>query len=255
LNLSAGKHSHGLRKLAATEAARGSFEAAQEAVERATGQKVAKRQMEELAADAAVDFDSFYAERPIKSVAPTDLLVLSCDGKGIVMRPEALRKPTREAAARASPKLQARLSKGEKSNRKRMAEVGCVYDATPAPRVPTDILSRGEPRSGKAGPNARNKWAVASVVEEASAVVSWIFDEAQRRDPEHRRTWVALVDGNNHQIERIRAERRAREVSAQPPSSLTSCMSWSTCGKRPGASTRRATPKPKTGFRKRRPRS
>src|SRR5664280_2788519 len=39
--------------------------------------------------------------------------------------------------------------------------------------------------------------------------------EAERRDPEHQRTWVALVDGNNHQIDRIGAEARARKVSVR----------------------------------------
>jgi hypothetical protein len=37
-------------------------------------------------------------------------------------------------------------------------------------------------------------------------VVGRIFDEADRRDPTHARTWTALVDGNNHQIDRIQAE-------------------------------------------------
>ena len=38
-------------------------------------------------------------------------------------------------------------------------------------------------------------------------------DEAERRDPTHTRTWVALVDGNNHQIDRIGAEATARKVT------------------------------------------
>jgi hypothetical protein len=41
-----------------------------------------------------------------------DVLVLSCDGKGIVMRPEALRKATKRAAGKATTKLVTRLSKG-----------------------------------------------------------------------------------------------------------------------------------------------
>jgi len=49
--------------------------------------------------------------------------------------------------------------------------------------------------------------------QDAASVVGRIFDEAERRDPEHQRTWVALVDGNNHQIDRIGAEARARKVS------------------------------------------
>src|SRR5262249_2613990 len=50
LNLPVGKHSAGLTRLAATEAARGSFDDAQAAIERATGVRVGKRQVEELAA-------------------------------------------------------------------------------------------------------------------------------------------------------------------------------------------------------------
>jgi hypothetical protein len=49
----------------------------------------------------------------------------------------------------------------------------------------------------------------ASVVEGAATVVSMLFDEAERRDPRHQRQWVALVDGNNHQLDLIQARRRA----------------------------------------------
>ncbi len=34
------------------------------------------------------------------------------------------------------------------------------------------------------------------------------------RDPDHQRTWVALVDGNNHQIDRINAQANARKIAA-----------------------------------------
>ena len=44
-------------------------------------------------------------------------------------------------------------------------------------------------------------------------IVARVFDEAQRRDPGHRRAWVALVDGNNHQIDRIKAEAKARKLT------------------------------------------
>lgn len=140
LNLPAEKHSHGLRRLAAVEATRGSFDDAVDAVRRSTGQQVGKRQLEGLASQAALDVEGFYAQRKPPPGASEDLLVLSCDGKGVVMRSDALRPATAASAAKATPKLTTRLSKGEKRNRKRMAEVGAVYDATPAARVPTDIL-------------------------------------------------------------------------------------------------------------------
>lgn len=209
LNLPAEKHSHGLRRLAGLESARGSFDGAADAIQRITGRKLGKRQVELLAQRAARDFDLFYEQRPRHLSASDDLLVLSCDGKGIVMRPEALRKATQRAAQRATTKLQTRLSKGEKRNRKRMAEVGAVYDCTPVVRFARDILSEGEARNPER-PRARAKWLVASVAQSARDVVSKTFDEAQRRDPEQRRTWVALVDGQNHQLACIEAEVRER---------------------------------------------
>ena len=63
LNLPVERHSHGLRKLAALEAARGSFQDAVDGIERACGQQLAKRQVEELAQIAAVDFEDFYEKR------------------------------------------------------------------------------------------------------------------------------------------------------------------------------------------------
>jgi hypothetical protein len=100
LNLPVERHSHGLRKLAAVEASRGSFQDAAEAIERACGQQLGKRQVEELAQIAAVDFEDFYQARKPARSKRGDLLVISADGKGIVMRPDALRPQT--AAARAS---------------------------------------------------------------------------------------------------------------------------------------------------------
>jgi hypothetical protein len=96
-----------------------------------------------------------------------------------------------------------------------MAEVGAVYDTTPVPRGSADILPGNDTqrRDATPGPTARNKWLVASVVDDAATVVAAIFDEADRRDPDHHRTWVALVDGNNHQIQRIGAEAEARAIT------------------------------------------
>jgi hypothetical protein len=51
-----------------------------------------------------------------------------------------------------------------------------------------------------------------SITDPAASVIAAAFDEAQRRDPDHTRSWVALVDGNSHQIEVIRAEAAERGV-------------------------------------------
>ena len=214
LNLPTERHSHGLRRLAAIESTRGSFEQAAAAITRATGQQVGKRQVEQLTARAAVDVEDFYATAARSEPAADDMLVISADGKGIVMRPDSLRPATAKAAATTSTKLATRLSKGEKRNRKRLAEVGAVYDLDPVPRQASDVLAskRGQHQVPPA-PKATNKWVTASVVDDAAQVIATVFDEAERRDPDHRRSWVALVDGNNHQIDRIQAEASNRGVT------------------------------------------
>jgi hypothetical protein len=209
LNLPIEVHSHGLRELAAVDSARGSFEEATGAIRRATGLNLGKRQVEMLASRAALDFADFYEQRKAPEAKAGDMLVLSADGKGIVMRPGSLREPTAAAARKSKSKLGTRLSRGEKANRKRMAEVGAVHDCEPAPRQPSDIIGDGEKQPG---PEATAKWLTASVAEEACAVISAVFDEAERRDPAHKRTWVALVDGNNHQIDRFEAEAAKRDI-------------------------------------------
>jgi hypothetical protein len=216
LNLPVERHSHGLRRLAAVESVRGSFAAAGAAIGRVTGNEPGKRQVEALARAAARDVDAFYAARRPGPGPDGDVLVLSADGKGIVMRPEALREPTRKAAARDGHKLATRLSKGEKRNRKRMAEVGAVYDATPVTRTPEDIITRAgtDPPARRAkGPVAKDKWLTAGVEHDTTTVITAVFDEAERRDPRHRSPWVALVDGNAHQIGVIRTLATRRGVS------------------------------------------
>jgi hypothetical protein len=227
LNLPEEKHSHGLRRLAAIEAARGSIGAAGAAITRATGVRVGKRQVEELARRCAAHVEAFYLQRVIRPAPDGWPLVLTFDGKGIVMLPEALRPATAKAAASAEGKLATRLSPGEKNGRKRMAELACVYDAVPVPRTPEDVIStpaqkrrekkaqaakpkgRGKPRE----PQARGKWLTASVTDDIPAVIAAAFDEAERRDPQHKREWAVLIDGNNTQIEAVTAEAARRGIT------------------------------------------
>jgi hypothetical protein len=217
LNLPVGRHSAGLQRLAALEAARGSFADAREAIERASGVRLGKRQVEDLAHTAAVDTEAFYAaRRPLPR--PGRVLGLQADGKGIVMRPGNLRPGTAARAARASSKLATRLSPGEKHGRKRMAEIVAVYDLDPAPRTAEDIIptrrrSQQDNPARRPGPVVTGKWLAANVTDDIPAVIAAMFDEAERRDPAHERTWVALVDGNRQQIDTIRDQATARGVT------------------------------------------
>ncbi|MFC5959936.1 ISKra4 family transposase, partial [Streptomyces pratens] len=146
LNLPAGMHSHGLAKLAAIEASRGSFAEACERINAVTGAGIGHRQVQELAVGAAADIDSFYDALVPAPCTDATALVLSVDGKGVVIRPEALREATAKAAsAKGGNKMKSRLAAGEKHGRKRMATLGAVYDAEPAPRSVDDIIADPDP--------------------------------------------------------------------------------------------------------------
>lgn len=216
LSLPGPRHSHSLARLAAQEAVRGSFETAHAAITGRCGPVIGKRQIEQAVVNAAGDIGAFYAARiPMPATAGT-LLVVSADGKGVVMRPGALRPATAKAAARRG-RMRTRLAAGEKPNRKRMATLACVYDAEPAPRRPHDVIAPPGGRHGhralRPRPKARAKWLAGSVQHDPAEVIAAAFDQAEARDPAHRRTWVVLVDGAEHQLGLIRAEAQRRGVT------------------------------------------
>ena len=210
LNLPREMFSHGLRRLVAREAAKGSFDEVVDTVHELTGASVAKRQVEELAIRAAQDFDAFYDRRAAARDPHDDLLIISTDGKGIVMRHEDLREGTRRAAEKSGRKLETRLTPGEKTNRKRMAQVATVYSIAPFPRGPADLLhSLRDPEEVDAKrPRPTDKRVWASVEKSARSVIREAFAEALRRDPEKARRWVVLVDGEPSQLRAVKAEAR-----------------------------------------------
>jgi hypothetical protein len=209
LNLPRELFSHGIRKLVAKEVARASYEEVVEMVHDWCGASIAKRQVEELAVRAAQDFDAFYEQREPAPEAGPDLMVLSTDGKGIVMRHEDLREATRLAAEKKVNKLETRLTPGEKNNRKRMAQVAAVYSVAPWPRTAADVLnkaSESNTQTPRPAPHDKRVWA--SVERTPRKVIRSMFDEALRRDPERCRRWVVLVDGEPKQLAAVKAEAR-----------------------------------------------
>jgi hypothetical protein len=212
LNLPPEAYSHGVERFVAEHAAVMSFDDVRHELVRYTGARVAKRQVEEMSVRAALDFDAFYAgrrEAGENQEQTRDPLVMTFDGKGIVMVPEGLRPATRKAASKAVRKLTTRLAPGEKRNRKRMAEVAAIYTVPPFKRTPQDVLadlSRIRPVDERPErPKVRNKRVWASVALEPEAVIEETFQEALTRDPQHRRQWVILIDGNKDQLAIIKA--------------------------------------------------
>jgi hypothetical protein len=207
LNLPRERFSHGVRRMVAKEVARASFDEVVEMVADYRGASIAKRQVEELAVRAAQDFGAFYAQRQLAQQPALDLMVLSTDGKGIVMRHEDLREATRRAAEKKVNKLETRLSPGEKNNRKRMAQVAAVYSIAPWPRTAADVVNK-TPESDASRPAPRDKRVWASVEKQPRTVIRSMFDEALKRDPERKCRWVVLVDGEPKQLAAVKAEAR-----------------------------------------------
>lgn len=210
LNLPPTTYSLGLRRKLAYEAAKGSFDDAVEAVLQATGVQLPKRQAEEEVRRAAVDFDAFYAARePAANEEAGSLLIMSTDGKGVSMRREALRPATRKAAEERRPRLEKRVSKGEKTATRRMAQVAAVYSIEPYVRTAEEIAGTLGPAASETArelprrPKPVNKRVWANVRRDAWDVIEEAFEEADRRDPERRKRHVVLVDGGESQLEGV----------------------------------------------------
>ena len=214
LNLPDSSYSHSLQQRVSTEIAKGSFDEAIASVKIQTGVKIPKRQAEELAKDIATDFDVFYAERSVialrEATRQNELLVLSTDGKGVVMKKEDLREHTKKRAE-GEKKLKRRLSRGEKKNAKRMAQVASVYSIERHERDVDTIMS-GSQEHPAPKPQQKRVWA--SLEHDAGAVIGHMFAEANRRDPKHKREWVVLVDGQRHQLDSIEQNIQERKLQA-----------------------------------------
>jgi hypothetical protein len=214
LNLSKDCYSDGLRRQATELVSDLSFDKSTAHIQKGSASLFPKRQMEIAAQHVSLDFDAFYQTRQVSdSSESTDFLVLTCDGKGVVMRKEGLREATRKSAEGATHKKQTRLSKGEKRNRKRMATVAAVYDVAPHQRTPESILGETE-RKGEP-PKPQNKRVWASVEKPSLEVIEAMFEEAQRRDPEQKRKWVILVDGQLTQLQEIQRVQKKRGIRAE----------------------------------------
>jgi hypothetical protein len=211
-----------LQRLAVTFARCGSYEQARELVLAVTGVSVGKRQLEQLAVAASADAERFGQDRPGQAgpqqeQQEEDLppLAISADGKGVAMRPEARRK-TAVAPGRRTRNFEHRRGTGEKGH-KRMAETSCVFDVLVPdgpPRTPEQVMRPGpDPRARPAAPRAGNRWYACDITAGRDVTIGKAFDEADRRDPGHRRTWIALADGDIYQIGLIQAEAERRGVT------------------------------------------
>ena len=216
LNLPPCRYSWPLRRLAVMYGWSGSYEQARPWVQAATGVGVGKRQLQQVAA-AAPDAQGFYRTGPAcgparragtgepgrqgRACLP---LAISADGKGVAMRPGG--PPGRDrpkASGSGSRPSRTGPGTGEKNGHKRMAETGVRLRRHPArtePRTPEQVMGRAP---GQPAPRAREPSTAGTPPISPPAAPRpspRCSTRPERRDPGHARTWIALVDGDNHQI-------------------------------------------------------
>jgi hypothetical protein len=227
LNLPPLGYSWQLQRLAEMFCRSVSYEQGHEFVLAATGVSVGKRQLEQITIAAAADAERFYRDRDQAAVPAAGEqepaveqeqglppLALSADGKGVAMLPEARRRRTRAPEQRVRT-FEKRAGTGEKKGCKRMAETGAVFDVAvpdgPA-RTPEQVM-RPDPGSGKKPPRAQDRWYACDITAGRDVTIGKVFDEADRRDPGHLRTWIALVDGDIYQLGLFQAAAAARGIT------------------------------------------
>ncbi len=214
LNLPARRYSWQLQQAVVGYVLAGAYEQAQQFLLAATGITVGKQQLEQIVAEAAADAAAFCPARDEPGGGPPGLpLAISADGKGVAMRPEARRRRTRSPAQRVKT-FAKRRGTGEKDGHKRMAETGVVFDVQAPggpPRTPEQIMGC-EPGPAPPGPKAAGRWYTVDITAGRAHTISKIFDEAGRRDPARVRPWIALVDGDRHQISLIHRQAAARGI-------------------------------------------
>jgi hypothetical protein len=234
LNLPPLGYSWSLQRLAEMFCRAVSYEQAHEFVLAATGVSIGKRQLEQITIAAAADAERFYRDRdqaavpaageqePAGEPGPEQEqeqglppLAISADGKGVAMLPEARRRRTRAPEQRIKT-FEKRAGTGEKKGCKRMAETGAVFDVAvpdgPA-RTPEQVMRPEGGTGGKKPPRAENRWYACDITAGRDVTIGKIFAEADRRDPDHRRTWIALVDGDNYQLGLFQAAAAARGIT------------------------------------------
>jgi hypothetical protein len=224
LNLPPCGYSWGLQRLAEMFCRAVSYEQAHEFVLAAAGVSIGKRQLEQITVAAAADAERFYRDRVRDQGAPAGAgeeegslrpLAISADGKGVAMLPEARGRRARAPEQKVRT-FEKRAGTGEKKGCKRMAETGAVFDVAvpdgPA-RTPEQVMRPEGGTGGKKPPRAENRWYACDITAGRDVTIGKIFAEAERRDPGHARTWIALVDGDNYQLGLIQAAAAARGIT------------------------------------------
>jgi hypothetical protein len=198
LQLPASAYSYVLQDWDQSLCAEQAFSQASSTVARMLQLKQAVDSLEHMNVHMAAQVQSYRENRPMpRPEQEGALLVVSGDGKGIVMRRSA-----------QAPAPSPHRTKGAKANQKRMATVGAVYSVDRYVRTPEQTLAalfRDEPKAALARPQPQHKhvWASLEGWDEVTAqpcssmdiVYPWLLNEVVERNKGLVKEMVYLHDG------------------------------------------------------------
>lgn len=178
---------------------RQTFGESQISLEKLLGIKVSQSRFEVVNQESGDNYDTFYdTKEPPGPETEGDIQVLGFDGKGVpVIKKEAA-------------KIKARRGKGEKRQKKKEALVGVSYTTPPKQRTPEQVAEnliypekiKQKKQENKEIPpspvRAMNVRRMASLERSKKEVMEELFRDAEKRDSDHNRQWVVVMDGALH---------------------------------------------------------
>ena len=153
--------------------------------EKLFGFRPPKHTLEAMAPAAAVDADAYYESLGVPPPeTEAEVLAMAIDGKGVPLVKE---QPAEHKV---------RLGRGEKLSRKKEAVVSAVYTIASQPRTADDVLAEVcDKETPPQRPKPQNKRVRATLAGKENAI-AWARADAERRDPDHRKPRVCLMDGS-----------------------------------------------------------
>jgi hypothetical protein len=143
LNLPPINIAYTLQKHFIQEVITNSFKEAREALMRWTGVSLSNDHAQQSVHDAAQDFVRFYTRQCAREQVEARLLpvlVLTSDGKGVVVRTQDLRPATRKRALQAATSSQQHVTSPPRRYVRRIATVASVYEITRVSRTADDVV-------------------------------------------------------------------------------------------------------------------
>jgi hypothetical protein len=203
LGMPEGNTSYLLQKWSGTKCVKESYQESRATLQEILGFAPSVNCLEDIVARAAEHAEVYFDQQePVDPTTEKEILVATSDCKGVPMRQaDAPRAKQGDDVPRPKGK---RLKKGEKNGQKRMACVGGVYSVIPFRRTADEVLNeilRKKKQEERPEPQNKRLRAVLTrqvdgkEVNAKDVIFDWLAKEVQQRDPQERRTIVAIMDG------------------------------------------------------------